>query len=91
MYNTTEDGWLIYNDTHYLINNDKLDMESARAVCRKGFGDLVVITGESERKFLWRQARNSQYNFPKQNKKTTYDMVSKTDLMLWQKCRKPYV
>ncbi|XP_068437743.1 macrophage mannose receptor 1 [Clinocottus analis] len=55
VYNTTEDGWLIYNDTHYLINTETLDMESARTVCKKGFGDLVSITGETERKFLWKQ------------------------------------
>ncbi|KAK9527635.1 hypothetical protein VZT92_014181 [Zoarces viviparus] len=54
VYNTTEDGWLLYNDSHYFINKDNLDMESARAVCKKSFGDLVVITGESERKFLWK-------------------------------------
>lgn len=55
VYNTTEDGWLIYNDTHYFVNTNQLDMESARAFCKKGFGDLAVITGESERKFIWRQ------------------------------------
>uniref|UniRef100_G3NJ53 Macrophage mannose receptor 1 n=1 Tax=Gasterosteus aculeatus aculeatus TaxID=481459 RepID=G3NJ53_GASAC len=54
VYNTTEDGWFIYNDTQYLVNEDDLDMESARDVCRKSFGDLAVITGESERKFLWK-------------------------------------
>ncbi|XP_035511844.1 macrophage mannose receptor 1 [Morone saxatilis] len=55
VYNTTEDGWLIYNDTQYLINSDKLAMEAARVFCKKGFGELAVITGESERKFLWKQ------------------------------------
>lgn len=63
--NTTEDGWIIYNDTQYFINTDKVDMESARRFCRKNFGDLVVITGESERKFLWKQARNYYYYFSK--------------------------
>lgn len=57
-FNTTEDGWLIYNDSHYYINNDNLAMEVARAYCKKNFGELVVITGESERKFLWKQVRN---------------------------------
>lgn len=61
VYNTTEDGWIIYNRTQYFINNDKLDMESARAFCKKNFGDLVIITGESERKFLWKKARNSNF------------------------------
>ncbi|XP_041817070.1 macrophage mannose receptor 1 [Chelmon rostratus] len=55
VYNTTEDGWLIYNDTQYFINTDNLDMEAARAFCKKGFGDLAIITGESERKFIWKQ------------------------------------
>ncbi|XP_029954996.1 macrophage mannose receptor 1-like [Salarias fasciatus] len=55
VYNKTDDGWLIYNDTQYFINNDKLAMEHARAYCRTNFGDLAVITGESERKFLWKQ------------------------------------
>ncbi|CAJ1082520.1 macrophage mannose receptor 1 [Xyrichtys novacula] len=54
-WNTTEDGWLIYNDTQYFINNDELDMESARAFCKKKFGELAIITGESERKFLWKK------------------------------------
>lgn len=36
-------------------------MESARAFCKKKFGDLAIITGESERKFLWKQARNSDF------------------------------
>uniref|UniRef100_A0A4W6CGV2 Mannose receptor C-type 1 n=1 Tax=Lates calcarifer TaxID=8187 RepID=A0A4W6CGV2_LATCA len=55
VYNTTEDGWLIYNDTQYYINNDNLPMEAARAYCKKNFGELAVITAESERKFLWKQ------------------------------------
>ncbi|XP_073344522.1 macrophage mannose receptor 1 [Pagrus major] len=55
VYNKTEDGWIIYNNTHYFINNDNLDMESARAYCKKNFADLAVITANDERKFLWRQ------------------------------------
>uniref|UniRef100_H3DIA4 Macrophage mannose receptor 1 n=1 Tax=Tetraodon nigroviridis TaxID=99883 RepID=H3DIA4_TETNG len=60
VYNTTEDGWIIYNTTQYFINNNKLDMESARVFCRKNFGDLVIITGESERKFLWKTISRSK-------------------------------
>ena len=63
VYNKTEDGWIIYNDTHYFINNDILDMESARAYCKKNFADLAVITGDSERKFLWKLVRNSEFSF----------------------------
>ncbi|KAJ8010370.1 hypothetical protein DPEC_G00074360 [Dallia pectoralis] len=59
VYNTTKDGWIEYNDTQYFFNVENLAMEEARAFCKKSFGDLVVITGESERKFLWKQiARN---------------------------------
>ncbi|XP_040922110.1 macrophage mannose receptor 1 [Toxotes jaculatrix] len=63
-YNTTEDGWLIYNDTQYFINTDNLPMEAARAYCKKNFGELAVITAESERSFLWKQisrGREGQY------------------------------
>ncbi|XP_022067987.1 macrophage mannose receptor 1 [Acanthochromis polyacanthus] len=55
VYNKTEDGWLIYNDTQYFINMDKLPMEAARVYCKKNFGELAVITGESERRFIWKQ------------------------------------
>ncbi|KAJ8277624.1 hypothetical protein GJAV_G00077700 [Gymnothorax javanicus] len=54
-YNTTVDGWIVYNNTQYYINTQRLAMEDARAYCQKNLGDLVVITGESERKFLWRK------------------------------------
>uniref|UniRef100_A0A3Q3VSG6 Macrophage mannose receptor 1 n=1 Tax=Mola mola TaxID=94237 RepID=A0A3Q3VSG6_MOLML len=61
VFNTTEDGWIIYNDTQYFINKDKTDMEAARAFCKKNFGDLVVITGESERTFLWKQITKDSF------------------------------
>uniref|UniRef100_A0AAV2L7K5 Macrophage mannose receptor 1 n=1 Tax=Knipowitschia caucasica TaxID=637954 RepID=A0AAV2L7K5_KNICA len=64
VYNKTDDGWFIYNDTQYYINNDLQPMESARAFCKKNFADLAVITGESERKFLWQiivKGSESQY------------------------------
>uniref|UniRef100_A0A665X210 Macrophage mannose receptor 1 n=1 Tax=Echeneis naucrates TaxID=173247 RepID=A0A665X210_ECHNA len=64
----TEDGWIIYNDTQYFINNDNLPMEAARAYCKANFAELAVITGESERKFIWKQARHSEYfNVSSQN------------------------
>lgn len=62
VFNTTEDGWIIYNDTQYFINTDLLPMEAARAYCKKNFGELAVITGDSERKFLWKQVKNKKYN-----------------------------
>ncbi|XP_054607456.2 macrophage mannose receptor 1 [Nothobranchius furzeri] len=61
-YNTTEDGWLIYNDSHYLISTDTLPMEAARTYCKKNFGELAVITGESERRFLWKQIAKGAEN-----------------------------
>lgn len=64
VYNKTEDGWFIYNDTQYFINKELQSMDSARAFCKKSFGDLAVITGDSERKFLWKlivKGSESQY------------------------------
>uniref|UniRef100_A0A3P9KK49 Macrophage mannose receptor 1 n=1 Tax=Oryzias latipes TaxID=8090 RepID=A0A3P9KK49_ORYLA len=55
VYNTTEDGWIIYNNSQFYVNNENLPMEAARAYCKKNFGDLAVMTGDSERKFIWRQ------------------------------------
>ena len=62
MYNTTTDGWLIYNDTQYFLNPEKLAMEEARAACRQKNGELAVVTGDDERKFLWRQAGGALEN-----------------------------
>lgn len=62
-FNKTEDGWFIYNDTQYFVNTDELDMESARAACKKKFGDLAVITGDSERSFLWKLVRNAEHTW----------------------------
>lgn len=54
-YNMTSDGWIQYNESQYFINEDLLPMEEARAFCKRNHGDLVVITGQTERKFLWKQ------------------------------------
>ncbi|XP_023649166.1 macrophage mannose receptor 1 [Paramormyrops kingsleyae] len=54
-YNVTKDGWIEYNNTQYYFNKQKLAVDDARAYCKRNFGDLVVITGETERKFLWKQ------------------------------------
>ncbi|KAM3593597.1 uncharacterized protein V6R79_016732 [Siganus canaliculatus] len=62
VYNKTDDGWFILNDTQYFINEDELDMESARAFCKKNFADLAVITGNTERRFIWRQIAKRKYN-----------------------------
>ncbi|XP_069504437.1 macrophage mannose receptor 1-like [Ambystoma mexicanum] len=53
-YETLSDGWIVYQSSHYFFNTKELPMEKAREFCRKGFGDLAVVDGESERKFLWR-------------------------------------
>ncbi|CAM4532936.1 unnamed protein product [Leuciscus chuanchicus] len=54
-YNVTSDGWIQYNESHYFINEDLLPMEEARSFCKRNHADLVVITGQTERKFLWKQ------------------------------------
>ncbi|KAJ8419188.1 hypothetical protein AAFF_G00006870 [Aldrovandia affinis] len=54
-FNMTKDGWIEYNDTQYYVNKQRLSMDDARAYCKKNHGDLVTITSESERKFIWRQ------------------------------------
>ncbi|KAL6490387.1 hypothetical protein MHYP_G00007320 [Metynnis hypsauchen] len=60
-YNVTDDGWIQFNGSQYFINGDHLSMEDARAFCKKNHSDLVVITGQTERKFLWKQiSRNSE-------------------------------
>ncbi|XP_073715683.1 macrophage mannose receptor 1 [Misgurnus anguillicaudatus] len=48
----TSDGWIHYNASQYFINLDLHPMEEARAFCKKNHADLVVITGEAERKML---------------------------------------
>ncbi|XP_066514867.1 macrophage mannose receptor 1 isoform X2 [Hoplias malabaricus] len=54
-YNKTDDGWIQFNGSQYYINTDRLSMEDARANCKKNHSDLVVITGQTERKFIWKQ------------------------------------
>ncbi|CAB1349515.1 unnamed protein product [Coregonus sp. 'balchen'] len=64
VYNTTKDGWIEYNDTQYFFNTENLPMDEARAFCKNNFGDLVVITAESERKFIWKQiSRGSESQY----------------------------
>ncbi|XP_051570049.1 macrophage mannose receptor 1-like isoform X2 [Myxocyprinus asiaticus] len=54
-YNKTADGWILFNNSQYFINNDPMPMEDARMFCKKNHADLVVITGKTEKKFLWKQ------------------------------------
>ncbi|NXS54327.1 MRC1 protein, partial [Brachypteracias leptosomus] len=53
-YKTTEDGWIIHEDKQYYFSTESVPMEKGREFCKRNFGDLAVIEGESERKFLWR-------------------------------------
>lgn len=57
-FNITDDGWIQFNGSQYYFNNDRLDMETARAYCKKNHSDLVVITGQSERKFIYKQVKD---------------------------------
>ncbi|TSL34563.1 Macrophage mannose receptor 1 [Bagarius yarrelli] len=54
-FNITDDGWIQFNGSQYYINNDRLDMDSARAYCKRNHSDLIVITGQTERKFIYKQ------------------------------------
>ncbi|XP_062977189.1 macrophage mannose receptor 1-like [Elgaria multicarinata webbii] len=49
-----EDGWIAYENNEYYFSNATLPAEKSRAFCKKHGGDLTVIDGESERKFLHR-------------------------------------
>ncbi|XP_050971124.1 macrophage mannose receptor 1 [Labeo rohita] len=61
-YNKTSDGWIQYNSSQYFVNEDRLPMEDARSFCKKNHADLVVITGQTERKFLWKQISRKSEN-----------------------------
>ncbi|KAM6451461.1 macrophage mannose receptor 1-like isoform 1-T1 [Liasis olivaceus] len=51
-FQLTSDGWLVNEDKQYYFNTNKFPMEDARAFCKKNFGDLLVIEGNTERKFI---------------------------------------
>ncbi|XP_073715682.1 macrophage mannose receptor 1 isoform X3 [Misgurnus anguillicaudatus] len=61
-YNKTSDGWIQYNGSQYFINLDLHPMEDARAFCKKNHADLVVITGQAERRFLFKQISRGSEN-----------------------------
>ncbi|XP_065117913.1 macrophage mannose receptor 1-like [Paramisgurnus dabryanus] len=59
-YNKTSDGWIQYNGSQYFINLDLHTMEDARAFCKKNHADLVVINGQTERRFLFKQISRNE-------------------------------
>ncbi|XP_069770759.1 macrophage mannose receptor 1 [Narcine bancroftii] len=61
---TTEDGWIINGESQYYISRDEMSWDEARQFCKKGFGDLAIISTSSERIFLWKMVLkypNNQY------------------------------
>ncbi|XP_051871858.1 macrophage mannose receptor 1 isoform X2 [Pristis pectinata] len=63
---TTDDGWIINGDSQYYVNQEAMPWDEAREFCKKGFGDLAVISSASERMFLWKlilKYPNNQYFF----------------------------
>uniref|UniRef100_A0A8B9LX51 Mannose receptor, C type 1a n=1 Tax=Astyanax mexicanus TaxID=7994 RepID=A0A8B9LX51_ASTMX len=60
-FNITDDGWIQFNGSQYYINTDRLSMDDARAFCKKNHSDLVVITGQTERRFIWKQVKYELY------------------------------
>ncbi|XP_041924202.1 macrophage mannose receptor 1 [Alosa sapidissima] len=61
-YNMTSDGWLDKNGSQYYINQEKLSMEEAQAYCKSNHGNLAIITGHTERRFLMRQISRGSEN-----------------------------
>ncbi|XP_069504438.1 macrophage mannose receptor 1-like [Ambystoma mexicanum] len=55
-----DDGWIEFKDYQYYFSEDQVAVDKAREFCKKNFGDLVSITGETERKFLWRYNSRKQ-------------------------------
>uniref|UniRef100_A0A8C5R2H0 Macrophage mannose receptor 1 n=1 Tax=Leptobrachium leishanense TaxID=445787 RepID=A0A8C5R2H0_9ANUR len=53
-FELSPDGWIIKDDTQYFVSKELMPMDKAREFCKKNFGDLVVISGETERKLLWK-------------------------------------
>ncbi|KAG9273994.1 macrophage mannose receptor 1-like [Astyanax mexicanus] len=61
VYNTTEDGWIIFNgNQYYFYNDESVPMVEARSFCKHRHADLVVINDESERLFLWHQSKDKR-------------------------------
>uniref|UniRef100_A0A4W4DYJ2 Macrophage mannose receptor 1 n=1 Tax=Electrophorus electricus TaxID=8005 RepID=A0A4W4DYJ2_ELEEL len=61
-FNITADGWIEFSGYQYFINKNALSMEDARDFCKKNHSDLIVITGQTERRFIWKQISRSLEN-----------------------------
>uniref|UniRef100_A0A3Q2WPT7 Mannose receptor, C type 1b n=1 Tax=Haplochromis burtoni TaxID=8153 RepID=A0A3Q2WPT7_HAPBU len=60
-YNKTSDGWFEWNRNQYYINRNQMGMEDARLYCQQGHSDLVTISSEAERVFLWKLVSHRPY------------------------------
>uniref|UniRef100_UPI00398E69AD macrophage mannose receptor 1-like n=1 Tax=Pristiophorus japonicus TaxID=55135 RepID=UPI00398E69AD len=58
----TGDGWIVHSGSQYYVNQDPMPWDEARIFCKKGFGDLAIITSASERIFLWRMISGNSNN-----------------------------
>uniref|UniRef100_A0AAX7UFB5 Mannose receptor, C type 1b n=1 Tax=Astatotilapia calliptera TaxID=8154 RepID=A0AAX7UFB5_ASTCA len=60
-YNKTSDGWFEWNRNQYYINRNQMGMEDARRYCQQRHSDLVTISSEAERVFLWKLVSHHPY------------------------------
>uniref|UniRef100_A0A673L868 Macrophage mannose receptor 1-like n=1 Tax=Sinocyclocheilus rhinocerous TaxID=307959 RepID=A0A673L868_9TELE len=62
LYNETEDGWIQFQGSQYYVSQySSLSMHDARTFCKKSHGDLVVISDEDERVFIWHQDSHNDF------------------------------
>ncbi|XP_054027247.1 macrophage mannose receptor 1 [Dryobates pubescens] len=59
VYETTADGWVIYEDKLYYISRESVPMDKAQEFCRSNSADLAVVSSNSERRFLQRALKES--------------------------------
>ncbi|XP_049338776.1 macrophage mannose receptor 1-like [Astyanax mexicanus] len=63
-YNKTDDGWIIFKDNQYYIDEGfDVPMAKARSFCKHRHGDLVAINDEEERVFLWQLIKQKFVDF----------------------------
>ncbi|XP_026005210.1 macrophage mannose receptor 1-like [Astatotilapia calliptera] len=61
-YNKTSDGWFEWNRNQYYINRNQMGMEDARRYCQQRHSDLVTISSEAERVFLWKLIQDTGHH-----------------------------